>query len=79
VTLKREYFPYFVQGRDITINQVELYAIQDDGLISARPDGVDPDALKDGNEFEILLSSDDTVLGRENGAHVFLLLRYSIS
>jgi hypothetical protein len=84
VTVKKEYFPYFVQGRDPVIDKVELYAIQEDGsLDSATPGGVDAadltTDLQDTKEVEISLASDNTVLVRESGALVFLFLRYSIS
>ncbi len=83
VTVKKEYFPYFVQGEDIVIDKVELYAIQDNRLLPATPNGVDAadltTALQDDGEFEISLAPDGTVLVREDEALVFLLFRYSIS
>ncbi len=80
-TIKKEYFPYFVQGEDINISEVELHAVQDKELLSAVPDGLNVDdlttSLQDNSEFEISLAEDD-VLKREQDAQVFLLLRYAI-
>jgi hypothetical protein len=82
-TVKKEYFPYFVQGRDPVINKVEMYAIQEDGLVPpVKPSGVNEADLtadlQDNKEFEISLAPDNKVLVRESGALVFLLLRYSV-
>lgn len=82
-TIKKEYFPYFLQGKDITINRLELYAIQDTELLPATPSGVDvgnlTTDLNDNEQFELSLSPDGTVLVREKEAQVFLLLRYSVT
>ena len=81
--IKKEYFPYFIQDKNITIDQVELYAVQEGELLQVIPDGIVTDelttALEDNNEFEISLAPDDTVLVRDNTAHVFILFRYSVS
>jgi hypothetical protein len=81
--VKKEYFPYLVQGKDIVINMVELYAIQDDELPLVTPADVDvgdlTTDLQDNKEFEISLAPDGTVLVRDDEALVFLLLRYSVS
>jgi len=83
-TVKKEYFPYFVQGEDINISKVELYAVQDKELLSAVPNGLNGDDLTDlttslqvNHEFEISLADDD-MLKREQEAQVFLLFRYAI-
>lgn len=80
-TVKKEYFPYFVQGKDIAIHKVELYGAQESELLSAVPDGVNvadlTTSLRDNNGFEISLAADD-VLKREQDAQVFLLFRYTI-
>ena len=80
-TIKKEYFPYFVQGEDINISKVELHAVQDKELLSAMPNGLNVDdltmSLQDNNEFEIALAADN-VLRREQDAQVFLLFRYAI-
>jgi hypothetical protein len=81
--VKKEYFPYFIQGKNITINKVELYAIQDNELLPATPNGVAPENLttdlNDHEQFELSLPPDGTVLVRENSAKVFVLFRYSVS
>jgi hypothetical protein len=84
VTVKKEYFPYFVQGRDPVIDKVELYAVQKDRLLSATPSGIDAadltTDLQDNKEFEISLEPDDNpVLEQADEAPVFLSFRYSIS
>jgi hypothetical protein len=83
VTVKEEYFPYFVQGRKLDINKVELRAIKDNRLLSAKPSNVDvallTTHLQTQKEFEVSLAPDNTVLVRKDEALVFLLFEYSIS
>jgi hypothetical protein len=83
LTVRKEHFPYFVQGRNLVIDKVELYAIQGDRLLPpVTPSGVDASDLtadlKDNKEFEISLAPDNKGLVRESGALVFLLFRYSL-
>jgi hypothetical protein len=79
-TVKKGYFPYFVQGENIRISKVELHAVQDQEVLSAEPNGLNvadlTRSLKDGNEFEIVLAADN-VLKREQEAQVFLLFKYA--
>jgi hypothetical protein len=80
-TVKKEYFPYFVQGEDISISKVELHAVQDKEVLSGEPNGLNvanlTKSLKDNKEFEIALAADN-VLKREQEAQVFLLFKYTI-
>ena len=80
-TVKKEYFPYLVQGEVTTIRKVELYTVQDKDLLSTVPDSLNVDtltaSLQANNEFEVSFAADD-VLKREQDAHVFLLFRYAI-
>jgi hypothetical protein len=79
--VKKEYFPYFVQGEKITIDEIQLHAIQDGKLQSTTPQGLNlaalNDQLADEGAFELPLGPDDEVLEQE--AVVFMLIRYSIS
>ncbi len=81
-TVKKDYFPYFVQDRNISINQVELYAIRDREVVPARSNGVNPaeltTALNDNEQFEVSLPPDEAVLTRNREAQVFLVFRYSL-
>jgi len=80
LTIKREHFPYFTQGKRITITSVELAAIKDQQLRQSTLD-VDEQTLTDGlqnnGSFELSLAPDD-VLKRDADAVVFLLVRYAI-
>jgi hypothetical protein len=82
VRVRREQFPYFVQGREIRIDALELYAIRDGELRPATPAGVDAAALTaqlhDDGECVVSLAPDGTVLVREDAAVVFLVVRYSL-
>jgi hypothetical protein len=80
--IKKEHFPYFVQAREILINRAELYAVTDGELQVATPKGAIPESLhatpQAGTQAELSLEEDATVLVRQKGAHVFLILRYSL-
>jgi hypothetical protein len=83
-TVKRDYFPYLTQGKDITINEIKLYAIQDNEVQPQTPQGVVLADLstalndKDKEAFELSLAPDGDVLVRKKDAQVFLLIKYSI-
>ena len=83
-TVKRDYFPYFTQGRDITINEIELHAIQNNQVQSHTPQGIVladlTDALNDNNmgAFELSIPPDGEVLVREKEAQVFVLVKFSV-
>lgn len=80
-TIGREHFPYFVQGEDIEISSVERYTIDGRELLAGVVSGLNMEeltaALQDDNEFQITLAEDD-ILRREQAAHAFLMLRYTI-
>jgi len=80
--VKREYFPYFTQGKKITINAIQLHAIKDDELPSITASGHDlqelTTALNDAGAFQLSLAPDPDVLVREQQAHVFILIKYSL-
>jgi len=80
-TVKKGYFPYFTQGKDIVINAVGLCAIQENKLEATSPAGLNltdlSDNLNDKGEFELTLSEDATLV-RKSEAQVFLFFRYSL-
>jgi hypothetical protein len=80
--VKRDYFPYFTQSKDITIDAIQLYAIKANKLESATPPGLDPgtftDKLKDDGEFELSLAPDGAVLVRNKDEHIFVVIKYSL-
>jgi len=81
-TVNRDYFPYFTQGRSITIYAVELCAI-DLEKHELKPSKTvrGPNlgtGVSDDDPFELSLAPDG-YLKREKDALVFVLLRYSIS
>ena len=82
VTIRRDFFPYFTQGKDITINEFQLYA-QD---VTKHHAVDDPTArttdLHDTQVFTLTAAPDlagpTQVLTRTPGNEVFLIIRYSI-
>ena len=80
-TVRRDYFPFFTQGRSVTIDSVELRAIdlEKHDLESKTVQGPSlGTAVSEDNPFELSLAPDE-VLERKKDALVFLLLGYSIS
>jgi hypothetical protein len=82
-TVRKEYFPYFVQGEEIAISKVEMYAIQDSRVSSATVSDLDVANMttllnSTNHRCEVSLPAGD-VLARDQGAHVFLVFRYSIA
>ncbi len=83
VTLKREHFPYFTQGRKIVIGAIQFYAIGKDGLQSYTPTPNSSTLIGDlQEEGKVLLSvtptNDQEVLVRDDQVSVFLLVKYSL-
>lgn len=82
-TIERDHFPYFTQGRDITLDAVRLVAIKVGKLQFVTPAGLDLDALttalNDAGAFQLSLAPDGSVLVRDDQALGFLLIRYTIS
>lgn len=86
-TVKRNYFPYFTQGREINLDAVQLHAIQDGQLQTVTPQGLDLPSLttklKDDWKFELslnpALAPNNEVLVRQKEALIFLEIRFSMS
>jgi len=81
-TIKKEYFPYWVQDKKIEIAKVELY-IQKKGEFNIKDHssniGTMSESLKDDtNRFDISFSG-NTVSKDEKEAQVFLVIRYNIA
>ena len=82
--VKREHFPYFSQGKNITIDSIQLRAAKGEKLESHTPPGLDFGALtealndKDKQAFELSLPPDGAVLERKKEALIFLLIRFSL-
>jgi hypothetical protein len=82
LTIRRDYFPYFTQGRMVTLQEFQLYA-QD---VSKHHAFEDPSArttdLADAQAFTLSAAPDAPgpiqVLTRTAGKPVFLIVRYSI-
>jgi hypothetical protein len=79
--VKKDYFPYLTQGRDLAVNSLDLFAIAGRELLHVSPDAAIPDGLTlaDGDEFELSLSADDSVLIRDAATQAFAVLRYSLA
>ncbi|HXG23946.1 MAG TPA: hypothetical protein VNJ09_05270, partial [Chthonomonadales bacterium] len=81
-SVKRDYFPYFTLGKDITIDGLQVHAIQDGKLASTTPQGLNlgafTQALKDEGAFEFSLVPDGTVLVQNKDAHIFIVIKYSM-
>ena len=79
--VKREYFPYFTQGKGITINAIKLYTVNDEKLSAETPAGLDYAAcsgkLNDAGAFDFSLP-ESAVLTRKPQANVFILIQYSV-
>ena len=93
VSIKRDYFPYFTKGKEISIDSVRLHAIKPDNetfkVESNTPAGLDltalTDALNDESQasFALSLAEDDNVpdavLERKKEAIVFVSIKYSLT
>jgi hypothetical protein len=93
VSIKRDYFPYFTKGKEISIDSVRLHAIKPDKetfkVESNTAPGLDLTALTDAlnNEsqaaFALSLAEDDNVpdavLERKKEAIVFVSIKYSLT
>ncbi|MBF6650644.1 toxin [Methylobacter sp. BlB1] len=78
--VKHDHFPYFTQGKDITIDALQLHAVKANNIESKTLSDLNvTDTLKEKGEFELSLPSDATLLKRDKDAIVFLLIRYSLS
>jgi hypothetical protein len=81
--VKHDYFPYFTQGKDITIDALQLHTMKANKIESKTLSDLNvtafTDTLKGKGEFELSLPSDAALLKRNKDAIVFLLIRYSLS
>ncbi len=78
-TVKKDYFPYFIQGKEITISAVELYAIQGKELHGEVAAGLDLKELSKKLNEEgklVLVLKEDAVVTRKKDSRVFVLLKY---
>jgi hypothetical protein len=80
VRLRKDYFPYFVQGRPLTIDSLDLYGVEG-GAVAHRGVAV-PAAMADdlngaNGRTDLALAPDAIVLRRDAG-HVFLIVRYTL-
>jgi Tc toxin complex TcA C-terminal TcB-binding domain len=81
--VKRDHFPYFTQGKDITINAIQLHALKGEKLEPHTPPDLNFEALttalndKDKHAFELSLTPDGAVLERKNEALIFVIIRFS--
>jgi hypothetical protein len=78
--IERDHFPYFTQGRKITLDAVRLVAIKEGKLQFVTPAELDLDALTtalhDTGAFQLSLAPDTSVLVRDDQALGFLLVGY---
>jgi hypothetical protein len=72
-TIKKSYFPFFVQGKPINIDKVELHTIGDSGLVS---ENLELSVSFDENEeFEFSIAANKI----DEQAQVFVVIHYSVS
>jgi len=81
--IKRDYFPYITQGRNISITEISLHGITDNGIGPIIPDGVNIESLSDElndtkKEFTLTLNTDSKVLIKDPKTNVFVLLKYTL-
>ena len=79
--IERDYFPYVTQGREITLDEIQLHAIEDKEVqsITQELSLVDLSTeLANEGAFTLTLAPDGTVLTRGQEAPLFVLLKYSL-
>lgn len=74
-TIKKEYFPYFVQGKNIIINSTELILVEMGQDLTHRPVPIDG---FQGNAAFVLSLPGSAVLQRNQDAQVFLVFTYVV-
>ena len=80
--VKRDHFAYITQGKDITIDSIQLYSTKADEVeVATQELHLDSftDKLIDEGEFELSLEPDGSILVRDMKAHVFVLIKYSVA
>ncbi|HEX6971866.1 MAG TPA: toxin, partial [Limnochordia bacterium] len=82
LVIEKDHFPYFASRKDLTIERIELHAIDGDRLVAGIPGGVAvsdlTDALAATDRFALSLAPDGNVLQRAPQAQVFLAVRYAV-
>jgi hypothetical protein len=82
VRLRRDYFPYFTQGKTLTINSLDLYA-PGGGTLTSRPVTIPANLAGELNdkakEFSDLSVAPDNSVLKRDAMQVFLIIRYSLS
>jgi hypothetical protein len=80
--VKREYFPYFTKGWDVTILSVQLCAVREGELRTAMAQGLDlaacTEALNGDGSFGLSLLPDGDVLTSDRQANVFAVVTYAL-
>lgn len=80
--IKKSHFPYFVQGSDVEVTKVTLFAINDGELLAGEALdlqlGTLNDALKEDDQFELSLAPDEQ-LERAEQARVFAVFEYALA
>ena len=75
-TVKKEYFPYLVQDKEIEISKVELFYITEDNTLATLDMGITPPRM-DNNEFDISLDGEGLREIVGDNVHVFLIIKYN--
>jgi hypothetical protein len=80
--IRRDHFPYFTQGRDVSLEGVLVHAIKDGEVETITPTSLDlvamANALNDEGTAVLSLPPDEEVLVRDQQADIFILLEYSL-
>jgi hypothetical protein len=77
-TIQRDYFPYFVNGKALTIVGLDLYAKDPTQHIGAGDVDAATTALGNDGHFTITAPADGAVLTRTANAQVYLVVRYTL-
>ena len=81
-TIRKDYFPYFTQGKQITITSLDLYREDMAAHHSVGDPAAATSALAGQQQFTLTADPDqpgpNQVLQRDGNARVFLIVRYSL-
>lgn len=77
-TIQRDFFPYFVNGKALTIVALDLYAKDPTQHVGAGDVDAATTALANDGHFTITAPADGAVLTRTANAQVYLVVRYII-
>jgi hypothetical protein len=79
--VRRAFFPYFTQGRPLTLDRIQVFAVEPDALASQDPivdlAGETSDLQSEG-QFDLMLPPDEAVLQRDPQTRAFVLISYSL-